>query len=212
MVLLNLFHLALGLILLLALLHMVVRIVRHFYKFPMPYFMANLIDHPLRRLIQPPDTTPLRHGIEPGMTVLDVGPGNGTYTLATARRVGDEGKVVAIDIEPRMMERVMRRAQAEGITNIEARVGDVCDLPFDDGAFDVIYMITVIGEIPSFEDALRELRRVLSPSGMLAFSELFPDPDYPWASTLIRKTTMLGFKLKKKIGNFFYYTLVFEKD
>lgn len=60
----------------------VVRIVRAFYKFSMPQFLANAIDNPLRRKIQPPDEMPVRHGIEPGMTVLKVGPGNGTYTLA----------------------------------------------------------------------------------------------------------------------------------
>jgi len=45
-----------------------------FYKFPMPEFLAGLIDNPIRRKIQPPDATAVRHGIEPGMTVLEVGP------------------------------------------------------------------------------------------------------------------------------------------
>ena len=65
-------------------LHTLVRIVRAFYKFPMPQWMANLIDNPLRRKIQPPEETAIRHGIMPGMRVLEVGPGNGTYTLASA--------------------------------------------------------------------------------------------------------------------------------
>jgi len=50
--------------------------------------------------------TAVRHGIQPGMTILDIGPGNGTYTIAAARRVGLDEKVFAIDIEPRMIERV----------------------------------------------------------------------------------------------------------
>jgi hypothetical protein len=90
----------LGLPLLALFLHTLVRMVRAFYKFPMPQFMASAIDNPLRRRIQPPQKTPIRHGIHAGMTILEVGPGNGTYTLATARRVGDRGKVVTIDIEP----------------------------------------------------------------------------------------------------------------
>jgi ubiquinone/menaquinone biosynthesis C-methylase UbiE len=72
-------------------------------------------------------------------------------------------------------------------------------------------MITVIGEIPEPDKALRKFHRVLSPSGTLAFSELLSDPDYPRAKTLIRKVAAAGFKLKKKIGNVFYYTLIFEK-
>lgn len=91
-------------------------------------------------------------------------------------------------------------------------MADVYDLPFDDGSFDIVYMIAVIGEIPDPERALGEFHRVLSPSGMLVFSELFIDPDYPLADTLIRMVTSAGFRLKKKVGNFFYYTLIFEKD
>jgi ubiquinone/menaquinone biosynthesis C-methylase UbiE len=202
----------LGIPVLLIFLHTLIRIVRHFHKFPMPEFAANIIDNPIRRKIQPPDQTAVRHGIQPGMTVLDVGPGNGTYTLAAARRVGPQGKVVAIDIETRMIARVECKIQAEGITNIEARAADVFDLPFDDHTFDLIYMITVSGEIPDFPKALQEFHRILTPSGTLAFSEFFSDPDYPLASTLIRKVSTTGFRLQEKIGNFFNYTLIFEKE
>ena len=204
-------YITIGFPLFLIVVHTIVRIVRHFHKFPMPEFAANIIDNPIRRRIQPPNETAIRHGIEPGMTVLEVGPGNGTYTIATARRVGDNGKVITIDIEPKMIERVKRRSQMEEIRNIEAMVADVYELPFDDGFVDVIYMIAVIGEIPAPELAMREFYRVLSPSGTLVFSELLLDPDYPRAITLIRLANAASFQLKKKVGNFFYYTLIFEK-
>ncbi len=191
--------------------HTMVRMIRYFHKFPIPQFMANLIDNPLRRRLQPPDKMPLRHGIEPGMQVLEVGPGNGRYTLATARLVGESGRVVAIDIEPRMVERVRHRAEAEGVANVDARVADVYDLPFDEGSFDAAYMIAVIGEIPDPDQAMREVHRVLVPGGTLAFSELLMDPDYPRASTLIRKASAAGLRLKHKIGNAFNYTLIFQK-
>ncbi len=191
--------------------HTLVRIVRHFYKFPMPEFLATLIDNPLRRKIQPPAEMPLRHGLEPGMKVLEVGPGNGRYTCQAARFLGDQGKITAIDIEPKMIERVRQIAQAEGVTNLETRVADVYQLPFADGEFDAIQMITVISEIPEPERAMRECSRVLSPTGTLAFSELFFDPDYPLASTVIRWAEAAGFRLKQKSGNFLAYSLVFEK-
>ena len=192
-------------------LHTLVRIIRYFYKFPMPEFLANLIDNPLRRKFQPPRDMPIRHGIEPGMTVLEVGPGNGRYTVETARRVGSTGRLITIDIEPKMIERVLQRAQAEGIANLEAKVANVYNLPFEDGTFDAIYMITVISEIPEPERAMQEFYRLLSPSGTLAFSELFTDPDYPLAQTLVRLANQANFRLKKKLGNFFSYTLIFEK-
>jgi ubiquinone/menaquinone biosynthesis C-methylase UbiE len=211
-VFLRLLYAVLAIPLVLIILHTVVRIVRYFYKFPMPEFMANLIDNPLRRRLQPPDEMAVRHGLEPGMMVLEVGPGNGTYTVGAARRVGERGKVVTIDIEPKMIERVRRRAEAEGVDNIEARVADVYDLPFEDETFDAIYMIAVIGEIPDPVRAMGEFYRVLSAAGRLVFSELLTDPDYPLARTLIDKAGKVGFRLKRKLGGFFHYTLIFEKD
>lgn len=207
-----LLYFCVGLPLLAVLFLMMMKIVRRFFKAPMPEFMAEWIDNPWRRrIIQPPDKTAIRHGILPGMTVLDIGPGAGTYTIASARRVGDRGKVVAIDIEPKMVDRLQKKMAQEGVTNIEAQVADAHHIPYDDGTFDLIYMITVMGEIPSPDSALREFHRVLSPTGTVVFSELFPDPDYPRASTLIRWAMAAGFKLKKKSGNFFYYTLIFDK-
>ena len=194
------------------LLHTIIRIVRHFYKFPMPEFAANLIDNPLRRQFQPPDEMPIRHGVTAGMLVLEVGPGNGTYTITTARQVGENGKVITIDIEPKMIQRVETRIQREGIKNIKARVADVFELPFKDSYFDHIYMIAVIGEIPTPERAFNEFCRVLSASGTLAFSEILMDPDYPRARKLISLANAAGFQVKDKIGSFFHYTLIFEKD
>jgi ubiquinone/menaquinone biosynthesis C-methylase UbiE len=125
--------------------------------------------------------------------------------------VGEGGEVVTIDIEPKMIERVKIRAQEERIGNVDARVADVYRLPFDTGSFDVVYMIAVIGEIPDPGRAMVEFHRVLVESGTLVFSELFMDPDYPLPQTLIRKTKAAGFRLRQRLGNFFYYTLIFEK-
>jgi ubiquinone/menaquinone biosynthesis C-methylase UbiE len=110
-----------------------------------------------------------------------------------------------------MIQRVTQRADAEGITNIEARLADVYELPFEDETFDLVYMIAVINEIPNPESALNEFQRVLKSNGKLVFSELFLDPDYQLAGTLIRRVNSAGFQLIEKIGNVFYYTLIFGK-
>jgi len=187
------------------------RIVRHFYKFPMPEFMADFITNPGRLKMQPPGETAVRHGIQPGMTVLDIGPGNGTYTIAAARQVGPEGKLFAIDIEPRMIERVQKNAAAAGVGNIEARVADVYDMPFDDRTFDVITMIAVLGEIPEPDRALAECHRVLQLDGTLAISEIMVDPDSKRPSTLRREVEAAGFQMKEKVGNWLIYSMLFGK-
>jgi len=192
-------------------LHTMVRIVRRVHKFPIPARLTQLIDNPMRRRLQPPDETARRHTIGPGMKDLDVGPGSGIYTFAAARAVGESGCVVAVDIEPQIIERLRQRIREEGITNLVARVADAYGLPFDDGSFDVITMVTVIGEIPDPVRAMKEFRRVLALSGKLVFSELFVDPDYPRTATVQKWAQEAEFKLGKRLGNWFYYTLIFEK-
>jgi len=194
--------------------HTLVRIIRRFYKFPIPQFLANFIDNPLRRRLQPPDATAIRHGLAPGMTVLDVGPGNGrySYSIAAARRIGPAGCLHAIDIEPKMIARVQARAAAEGVTNIQARVASAYELPYPAAFFDVIYLITVTGEIPDPVRALREFRRVLKPTGRVAASEILIDPDYPRAATVTRWAAAAGLHPVNKLGSFFYYTLILGRD
>jgi uncharacterized protein len=204
-------NLIIGLILIIIILDILIRLVRHSYKFPIPAFMVAWIDNPIRRKIQPPHEMPIRLGIQPGMTVLEVGPGNGTYTIGTAHRVGHAGKVIATDIQFKVIQHLKQRTLTEAVTNIEGTIVDVHRLPFKSGVFDAIYMIAVIGEIPQPEQAFHEFYRVLSPEGTLAFSELLPDPDYPLARTLEKWAGQADFRLKEKQGNFFHYSLVFIK-
>lgn len=187
------------------------RIVRRIYRFPIPEFLASFIDNPFRRKFQPPEEMPGRFGILPGMKVLEVGPGNGRYTAAMARAVGRHGKVVAIDIEPRMIARLQARLDVEGLTNVHARVANVYKLHDGDDSYDAAYLITVIGEIPQPARAMKEFFRVLKPAGLLAFSEFFPDPDYPSPLKTIQLAQAAGFRLCSTNGNWWSYSLVFEK-
>jgi ubiquinone/menaquinone biosynthesis C-methylase UbiE len=192
--------------------YMIMRLVKSYINTPMPAFMADLIDNPLRRKIQPPAEMPSRLGLKPGMRVLEVGPGNGRYTVEAARHLGSSGKVIAVDIEPAMLRRVRRRAQSEPIDNLHTSLVDVHALPFNDTEFDAVYMICVFGEIPNPQPALLEFHRVLAPHGTLAFSELLPDPDFPSPRKLIQMAEQVGFHQKNRAGNWLTYTLVFEKD
>lgn len=204
-------HYIIGVILLFLVSQLVIRLIRYYCKFPIPPFMVNLIDNPLRRRIQPPTEMPLRHDIEPGMTVLEVGPGNGTYTIETARRIGNSGTLIAVDIQLDIIQRVQDRVKTENHIIINGIIADVHHLPFSAGIFDAIYMIAVIGEIPEPEKAIHEFYRVLSPSGALTFSEILVDPDYQLVKTLEKWAVQANFRFKKKTGNFFTYTLLFEK-
>jgi len=148
------------------------------------------------------------------MYVLDLGCGPGTYTIDVARAVGDEGKVFAVDIQLEMikkLERKLKKQENEDINNIELRVADAYELPFQDKFFDLVYMVTVLPEIPDRQRALEEVYRVLKNEGILAVSEFLPDPDYPFKRTTQKWCEQAGFKLGKSDGNFFNYTIQFTK-
>jgi ubiquinone/menaquinone biosynthesis C-methylase UbiE len=192
-------------------LHLLARVIRLFYPFPIPDFLVPLIDNPLRHRLQPPDVMAARHAIQPGMHVLEIGPGSGTYTLGLAARVGQAGHITAVDIAPGVIDSLQARLDAAAVPNVTAQVADALALPFPDDYFDAVSMIAVISEIPSGHIALAEMKRVLKPDGILATSELLPDADYRPAGYLIRKIEKAGFRLRSRTGSLWTYTLVFEQ-
>lgn len=105
---------------------------------------------PVPPLVQPSDAMAIRHGIGPGMTVLAR---LGRHWKA--RRVGARGKVIVVNVQPRLLARVRRRAAAAGLRNLAGHLADIRRFPFADDTFDAIYPMAVV------RNALRELRRVL---------------------------------------------------
>ena len=153
-----------------------------------------------------------RVGIRPGERVLELGPGPGMFTVEAAQRVGAEGRLIAVDIQPKMIAQVEKRIQDAGLTNVETHVADAYHLPLDDASVDRAFLVTVLPEIPDQPCALAELRRVLKSGGMLSITEEFADPDYPFAFETIRRVEAAGFKLDQQFGNFWVYTLNFRRD
>ncbi len=190
------------------------RITRKLHRSPAPVFIGRFLDSDIRRWVQPADKLIERSGIKPGMTVLDLGCGSGAFTPFVARAVGEQGKVYAVDIQPAMLqqlERKLTRAENQDIKNIELKPASAYHLPFEDGSLDLVYMVTVLPEIPDRGKALREIRRVLKPGGILAVTEFLPDPDYPLRSTTIKICQREGFVLDDNQGNLWNYTVRFKK-
>ena len=148
------------------------------------------------------------------MQVLDLGCGSGAFTPFIARTVGEKGKVYALDIQADMLkqlERKLSRPENKDIKNIKLIEGNAYELPFEDNPLDLVNMVTVLQEIPDRNRALQEVKRVLKPGGLLAVTELFPDPDYPWKSTTVKLGEGAGLVVDKVSGNFFNYTVRFKK-
>jgi ubiquinone/menaquinone biosynthesis C-methylase UbiE len=190
------------------------RILRKLFHFPAPAFIGRFLDSDLRRAMQPPDPIIERSGIEPGNKVLEVGCGSGAYTLHVARAVGEKGTVCALDIQQamlRQLERKLTLPENQDVHNVELYEHSAYDLPFDDATFDVVYMITVLPEIPDPARALAEIWRVLKPEAVLAVTEFFPDPDYPRRARTIEMGRRAGFEVDAVLGSLWTYTARFVK-
>ena len=191
-----------------------VRAIRKSTNVPAPAYIGRGLDSSFRRFFQSPGAIIERSGVRSGMTVMELGCGSGAYITYIARAAGSEGRVYAIDIQPamlRQLERKLARAENRDIKNIELKEASAYELPFADGFFDLVCMITVLMEIPDKGRALREVKRVLKPGGALAVTEFFPDPDYPFRSTVIELGRREGFVLDDSQGNFWHYTVRFKK-
>ena len=184
---------------------------------PCPASLACLVNNPVRRRYMRPVLD--RVGIQPGERVLELGPGPGAFTVEAARRVGAQGRLIAVDIQPRMIAQVEKRVREAGLTNVETHVADAYHLPLEDASVDRAFLVTVLPEIPDQARALAELRRVLrspepaegKPGGLLSITEDFFDPDYPLAFETIRRVGAAGFSLEQRFGNFWLYTVNFRK-
>jgi protein-L-isoaspartate O-methyltransferase len=144
----------------------------------------------------------LRKAFEPrpGERVLEVGPGTGYYTLDMAEWVSPGGTVEMFDLQQEMLDHTMRRAKERGITNVIPTQGDARRLPYADAAFDGVYLVAVLGEVPDQDAALRELARVLKPGGRLVIGELFGDPHWVRPGRLRTRAAAAGLKLDRRFG------------
>lgn len=188
----------------------IIRVVRHYINFPAPAFIGRFLDSDLRRMLQPADKLIQRSSIIPGMHVLEIGCGSGAFTTFIARKVGEEGNVDALDIQPAMLAQFREKllsAECADIHNVTLHEGNAYALPFNAHTFDVVYMVTVLPEIPDQHRALIEVARVLKPTGILAVTEFLVDPDYPLCSETIQRGMGAGFDVVGVYGNLWNYTV-----
>jgi ubiquinone/menaquinone biosynthesis C-methylase UbiE len=137
---------------------------------------------------------------EPGERLLEVGPGTGYYTPELAERLGPDGSVELLDVQQEMLDHTIRRVRERGLWNVEATCADARQLPYDEDSFDAAILITVLGEIPDPDAALREIARVLRPGGRLVVGELLGDPHYVTLGSLQRRAEAGGLEFERRVG------------
>ncbi|MCP8311120.1 MAG: class I SAM-dependent methyltransferase [Candidatus Methylarchaceae archaeon HK01M] len=208
---LDLWSLLIIILLILLTFQIVVRIWAKFHPSPIPSPLLRILDIPLRDAVVKGEELLKRSGLKSRQKVLEVGCGTGFYTVK-ATEIIKEGEVHALDLQSLAIDKVRGKIKEGKIENLMLIKADAQNLPFKDEVFELAFMVTVMGEIPDKETALKELNRVLKLSGLLSVTEFLPDPHYLMRRTLSNLVEGSGFSLIEYHGNLFCYTVNFQKE
>jgi len=138
-----------------------------------PWWMGYILASPIRRLVENPEKV-IGRFITPGMTILDVGCAMGYFTVPAAKMAGPSGKVIAVDLQPKMISSLQRRAKRRGLLDrIETRVASEDNLGIDnlEGMIDLVLAMYVVHEVPDRDGLFTQLHQVLRPQGRLFVAE-----------------------------------------
>ena len=187
------------------------RYAAHRWPLPCPAGFGWLLDLAVRERLMPTPLVLERMGLRPGQQVLEVGPGTGYLSLPVARRLGETGHLVALELQPALVRRARERLDTAGVTNADVREGDVCTAPLEAEAYDLAFLVTVLGEITNRDRAIACLRNALKPGGILSFTEVFGDPHYQRYADLKRRCLAAGLEPVGRYGSWFSYTANFRR-
>ena len=159
-----------------------------------PWWMAYTFDNWLRRLCYKPEAM-FGSYVERGMTVMDVGCGMGFNAIGLARMVGDEGCVIAVDLQQEMLDVLQKRAKRAGVADrIRTHKCDADAIGLDDTvAFVVAFW--VVHEVPDAARLLREVYSCLSPNGRFLVAE----PRFHVSDEALRETITVAEDIGLKV-------------
>jgi ubiquinone/menaquinone biosynthesis C-methylase UbiE len=181
------------------------------WQLPCPTLLAWALESPLYARFTGTQATLSRMELRPGQRVLEIGPGPGRLLIPAARQILPAGEAVGIDIQPGMIDRLKQRSANAGLNNLTAILGDATQPIVPESSFDLVFVVTTLGEIPDRAAVLAQCFRALRPGGILSVTEMLPDPHYQSRSTVKRLAAAAGFELKSLQGYWWFYTANFQK-
>jgi ubiquinone/menaquinone biosynthesis C-methylase UbiE len=168
-----------------------------------PPWFGWFLESRLRLLVLPPHTLVERLPLATDFTVVEVGSGTGVYARAVRSRVH---RFIGVELQWSLIRQARTRDAFLPLAQ-----GTAMSLPLRPASVDLIYMVTVLGEITDREQALREIFNALRPGGFLTVAEQLPDPDYVPLKRLRALCAAAGFAFIKTDGPWWSYVATFTR-
>jgi len=137
----------------------------------MGHAAATWLERPEREKEENPKKLLNELKLREGDVVADIGAGSGYYAFKMAALVGPKGKVLAVDIQPEMLDIIKARAKKDGVENVEPVLGAEADPKLKDDSVDVILMVDVYHEFSHPHEMTEKMVKALKPGGRLVFVE-----------------------------------------
>jgi ubiquinone/menaquinone biosynthesis C-methylase UbiE len=184
---------------------------------PMGFQHMDWLSRPERIQEENPQEMLDQLGLKPGMVVCDLGSGDGYHTLQMAPKVGPNGRVIAVDIQPQMLQELSRRMIEKKIENIDTIIGELWDPKLDEASVDLVLMVDVYHEFSHPVQMLAAIRKALKPDGLIALVEFRAEdptvlirPEHKMTKAQILKEYKAnGFKVAKEYERLPWQHLMF---
>ena len=176
-----------------------------------PWWLAYTFDNPIRKLFHNPQKM-LSPYVEEGMSVMDVGCGMGFFSIGMAKMVGDNGNVIAVDLQQKMLDIMLKRAKHAGLADRISPHHCKHDIIEILGRVDFILTFWMVHEVDHQKDFFSQLGTILAPGGKLLMAE----PKMHVSAEDVEKTIEIalstGLRLQEQPAIRFSHTALFEKS
>jgi ubiquinone/menaquinone biosynthesis C-methylase UbiE len=184
---------------------------------PMGYMHMDWLSRPERIQQENPQEMLEQLGLASGMVVCDLGSGDGYHTLQMAPIVGPKGKVIAVDIQPQMLQELSRKMVEKKIDNVDTILGDLWDPKLQESSVDLVLMVDVYHEFSHPVHMLAAIRKALKPKGVIALVEFRAEdptvlirPEHKMTKAqILKEYSANGFKVRREYDKLPWQHLVF---
>lgn len=181
------------------------------WALPCPSIMSGAVDGTLADRFAGTEETLERLELQPGMTIVEIGPGPGRLLIPAARRILPGGRAIGVELQEKMLDKLRRKLAKDDPGNLVLIHADATKPVLPPASVDLIYLCTVLGEIPDRRRALENCFAALRPSGRLVIVEIIGDPHYQTRGRVRELAESVGFTLEKLTGNWRRSTSSFTK-